>query len=222
MMDSSQGTISTMVDRQMELWCTGHDRIGTVRAVADKQGLSPFFLQGHDPLDLSRTVAGVITFADTRLDFVGLFAEGDASDDSPHRGGHFPEPLFIGAAGTDEKTYFFRSWQERFCRNDAACRLDDRRIQRRPLSHERASHDELAIFLSQATSPFQDIADSHAQGHIMENLDFRAIQLARYGQVFVDERFLSIDGFGHALERFHIDDDGSGFRRQAAGIEERP
>lgn len=56
----------------------------------------------------------------------------------------------------------------------------------------------------------------------MENLDFRAIQLARYGQVFVDERFLSIDGFGHALERFHIDDDGSGFRRQTAGIEERP
>mgnify|MGYP000260134582 CR=1 FL=1 len=108
MMDSSQGTISTMVDRQMELWRTGHDRIGTVRAVADKQGLSPFFLQGHDPLDLSRTVAGIITFADARLDFVGLFAEGDASDDSPHRGGHFPEPLFIGAAGTDEKTYFFQ------------------------------------------------------------------------------------------------------------------
>lgn len=101
MMDSSQGTISTMVDRQMELWCTGHDRIGTVRAVADKQGLSPFFLQRHDPLDLSRTVAGVITFADTRLDFVGLFAEGDAGDGRTHGRYHFPEPFFISATGAD-------------------------------------------------------------------------------------------------------------------------
>ena len=101
MMDSSQGTISTMVDRQMELWRTGHDRIGTVCTVADKQGLSPFFLQGHDPLDLSRTVAGIIAFADAWLDFVGLFAEGDAGDGRTHGSCHFPEPFFISATGAD-------------------------------------------------------------------------------------------------------------------------
>ena len=90
MMDSSQGTISTMVDRQMELWCTSHDRIGTVRAVADEQGLGPFFLQGHDPLDLSRAMAGIIAFADAWLDFVSLFAEGDAGDGRTHGRCHFP------------------------------------------------------------------------------------------------------------------------------------
>lgn len=90
MVDSPQGTIGTMVDRQMELWRTGHDRIGTVRAVADEQGLGPFFLQGHDPLDLSRAMAGIIAFADAWLDFVSLFAEGDAGDDSPHGRCHFP------------------------------------------------------------------------------------------------------------------------------------
>lgn len=106
MVDSPQGTIGTMVDRQMELWRTGHDRIGTVRAVADEQGLGPFFLQGHDPLDLSRAMAGIIAFADAWLDFVSLFAEGDAGDGRTHGRCHFPEPFFIGAAGTDEKTYF--------------------------------------------------------------------------------------------------------------------
>lgn len=125
MMDCPQGAIGTMVDRQMKLRRTGHDRVGTVCAVTDEQGLGPFFLQRHDPLDLSRTVAGIVAFADARLDFMGLLAKGYAGYGRPHGSRYFPEALFIGAAGTDEKADFFRPWQERFCRDDAACRLDD-------------------------------------------------------------------------------------------------
>ena len=114
MMDCPQGAIGTMVDRQMKLRRTGHDRVGAVCAVTDEQGLGPFFLQRHNPLDLSRTVAGIVAFADARFDFMGLLAKATPLRPTPWKP-LFPGALFIGAAGTDEKADFFKPWQERFC-----------------------------------------------------------------------------------------------------------
>ena len=106
MMDCPQGAIGTMVDRQMQLRRTGHDRVGAVCAVTDEQGLSPFFLQRHDPLDLSRTVAGIVAFADARFDFMGLLAKGYAGYGRPHGSRYFPEALFIGAAAQTRRPIF--------------------------------------------------------------------------------------------------------------------
>ena len=115
------------------------------------------------------------------------------------------QAFFRTATFTNQDARFARFLWEGHRNQEGSARLSDRRFFTASTTGLRSANDDFAMWMDIAACLHNQFPSRRPNGYIDEDTLF-VFNPPRYGQILIDGRFPTFNGFGNMLDSFHIID----------------